>query len=201
MPISVPITIADRAIDLLAFVEMGEEVVAVALEIVADELGIVAVGDEANALGEERVLDLDLFQADRPLLACDLGQSGNLVDQFALGGAPHGEGELGAERQAVEDRGQREADQGGGERAAENDDDGVIAHEHAQVAAHQHQGRDDGRPGDQAEACCNVHKTRSHQRPGSPNGLAPKLPSPRLRDGYRWDFVAVGGKPDSRSAA
>ena len=30
--------IADRAIDLLAFVEMGEEVVAVALEIVADEL-------------------------------------------------------------------------------------------------------------------------------------------------------------------
>src|SRR6202045_1334481 len=58
MPISVPITIADRAIDLLAFVEMGEEVVAIALEIVADELGIVAVGDEANALGQERVLDL-----------------------------------------------------------------------------------------------------------------------------------------------
>jgi len=76
---------------------------------------------------------------------------------------PHGEGEFGAERQAVEDRGQREADQGGGERAAENDDDGMVAHEHAQVAAHQHQGRDDGRPGDQAEACGNVHETRSNQ--------------------------------------
>jgi len=102
MPISVPITIADRAIDLLAFVEMGEEVVAVALEIVTDEVGVIAVGDEADALGQERVLDLDLFQAHRTLLARDLGQRGDLVDQLALGGAPHGEGELGAERQAVE---------------------------------------------------------------------------------------------------
>jgi len=104
MPISVPITIADRAIDLLAFVEMGEEVVAIALEIVADELGIVAVGDEANALGQERVLDLDLLQADRPLFARDLGKARNLVDQLALGHAPHGEGEFGAEREAVKHR-------------------------------------------------------------------------------------------------
>ena len=63
---------------------MGEEVVAVALEIVADEGGVVAVGDEADALGEERVLDLDLFQPDRALLAGDLGEAGDLVDQFAL---------------------------------------------------------------------------------------------------------------------
>src|SRR5580704_12051355 len=47
-------------------------------------------------------------------------------------------------------------------RVAENDDDGMVAHEHAQVAAHQHQGRDDCRPGDQAEACGNVHKTNSN---------------------------------------
>ena len=76
--------VADRAIDLLALVEMGEEVVAVALEIVADEVGVVAVGDEADALGEERILDLDLFEPDRALLARDLGKAGDLVDQFAL---------------------------------------------------------------------------------------------------------------------
>ena len=63
---------------------MGEEVVAVALEIVADEVGVVAVGDEADALGEERILDLDLFEPDRALLARDLGEAGDLVDQFAL---------------------------------------------------------------------------------------------------------------------
>jgi len=44
---------------------MGEEVVAVALEIVANEIAIIAVGDEADAFGEERILDLDLLQADR----------------------------------------------------------------------------------------------------------------------------------------
>ena len=76
--------VADRAIDLLALVEMGEEVVAVALEIVANEVGVVAVGDEADALGEERILDLDLFQPDRALLAGDFGEAGDLVDQFAL---------------------------------------------------------------------------------------------------------------------
>ena len=63
---------------------MGEEVVAVALEIVADEIGVIAVGDEADALGQERVFDLDLFQSDRALLAGDLGKAGDLVDQLAL---------------------------------------------------------------------------------------------------------------------
>jgi hypothetical protein len=36
--------IADRTVDFLALVQRGEEVVSVALEIIADELGIVAVG-------------------------------------------------------------------------------------------------------------------------------------------------------------
>ena len=48
------------------------------------KVGVVAVGDEANALGEERILDLDLFQADRALLARDFGKAGDLVDQLAL---------------------------------------------------------------------------------------------------------------------
>ena len=65
---------------------------------------VVAVGDEADALGEERILDLDLFQPDRALLARDLGEAGDLVDQFALGHAPHRERVSRAERQAVKDR-------------------------------------------------------------------------------------------------
>jgi hypothetical protein len=81
---------------------VGEEVVTVALKIVADEFGVVAVGDEADALGQKRVFDLDLLQADRSLLARDFGEAGDLIDQFALGHAPHGEGEFGAERQPVE---------------------------------------------------------------------------------------------------
>ncbi len=104
---------------------MGEEVVAVAFEIVADEIVVVAVGDEADALGEEGILDLDLLQPDRPLLAGDFGEAGDFVDQVALGHAAQGEGEFRPERQAVKDRGEREADQGRGEGAAENDDEGV----------------------------------------------------------------------------
>ena len=63
---------------------MGEEVVAIAFEIVANEGVVVAVRDEADAFGQERVLDLDLFEPDRPLLARDLGKTGELVDQLAL---------------------------------------------------------------------------------------------------------------------
>ena len=51
-------------------------VVAVALQVLADEVRVVAVGDEAYALGEERIFRRDLFQADRPGLACDLGETG-----------------------------------------------------------------------------------------------------------------------------
>ena len=46
------------------------------------------------------------------------------------------EGEFGAERQAMHDRGERKADQGGGEGPAENDDERMFADEHVQVAAH-----------------------------------------------------------------
>ncbi len=80
--------IAHRAVDLLAFVEMGKEVVAVAFEIVADKIAVVAVGDKTHALGKERIFDLDLFETDRPRLARDLGQARNLIDQFALAHAP-----------------------------------------------------------------------------------------------------------------
>ena len=54
---------------------MGEEIVAVAFEVVANEVGVVAVGDEAHALGQERILDLLLFEPDRALLAGDLGEA------------------------------------------------------------------------------------------------------------------------------
>ena len=39
----------------------------------------------------------------------------DLIDQLALGAPAHGEGEFGAERQAVENRGERKTDQRGGE--------------------------------------------------------------------------------------
>ena len=46
--------------------------------------------------------------------------------------------------------GERKADQGRGERAAENDDDGVDVVEHPQIAAHQDQGDDDDGAGGQS---------------------------------------------------
>jgi hypothetical protein len=95
--------VADRAVNLLAFVEMGEEVVAVALEIVADEIGVVAVGDETDAFGQERVFDLDFFEPDRSGLAGDFGKSRQFIDQFALGHAPHRKRKFSAEWQAMHD--------------------------------------------------------------------------------------------------
>jgi hypothetical protein len=53
---------------------MGQEIVAVALEIVANEAGVVTVRDEADALGQERILDLHLLEPDRSGLAGDLGE-------------------------------------------------------------------------------------------------------------------------------
>ena len=73
---------------------MHQKIVAVALEIVADEFEIVAVGDVANSLGEERFVGLDLFQADRSLLARDFGDAGQFVDQIARGQPAHGEGKF-----------------------------------------------------------------------------------------------------------
>ena len=54
-------------------------------------------------------------------------------------------------------RGERKADQGRGERAAENDDDGVDVVEHPQIAAHQDERDDDGGAGDQPQAGCDIH--------------------------------------------
>ena len=79
--------VADSAVDLLAFVEMGQKIVAVALEIVADEIGVVTVRDEAYALGEKRVRDLDVFETHRAVLAHDFGKARKFVHQFALAGA------------------------------------------------------------------------------------------------------------------
>jgi hypothetical protein len=62
---------------------MHQEIVAVALEIVADEFEIVTVGNVANTLGEEWIFGLDLFQADRSLLAGDFGDAGELVNEIA----------------------------------------------------------------------------------------------------------------------
>ena len=137
---------------------MGEEVVAVALEIVADEIGVVTVGDEADALGQERIVDLDLFQPDRTLLARDLGKAGQFVDQFALRHAAHGEGELHAERQTVNHRREGEADQRRRKRPAEDHDEGVGVDEHAQVAAHEDQRAQDRGAGQQAQTRREIHE-------------------------------------------
>ena len=109
---------------------MHQEIVAVALEIVADEFEVVAVGDVANSLGEERLVGVDLFQADRSLLAGDFGDAGEFVDQIARRQPAHREGEFRAERQAVQDRAERKPDHGGGDRTAEDDDHGMFADEH-----------------------------------------------------------------------
>ena len=94
---------------------MQQEIVAVALEIVADEFQIVAVGDVADSLGEERLVDLDFFQADRPLLARDFGDAGQFVDQIARRETAQGKCKLGAERQAMDNRRNGEPDQRRGE--------------------------------------------------------------------------------------
>src|SRR6185437_8054757 len=66
--------VSDRAVYFLALVKVSEEVVAVALEIVTNEIAVVAVRYKAHTLGEERVVDLELFQAQWPFFTRDLGQ-------------------------------------------------------------------------------------------------------------------------------
>ena len=84
--------VADGAVDFPTLVKMHQKIVAVPLEIVADEFEIVAVGDVADSLGQERLVGLDLFQADRSLLARDLRDPGELVDQIMRSQPAHGEG-------------------------------------------------------------------------------------------------------------
>ena len=136
---------------------MHQEIVAIALQIVADEFEIVAVGDVADSLGEERLVGLDLFQADRALLAGDFRDTGQFVDQIARRETAHGEGEFRAERHAVQDRAERKADQCRRERTAEDDDDGMDVVEHPEVTAHQDQRRQDDAAGDQANERGDIH--------------------------------------------
>jgi hypothetical protein len=74
-----------------------------------------------------------------------------------LAHAPHGEGELHPERQAVKDRGERKADQRRGEGAAENDDEGMGVEEHRNVAAHEDEREQNDDTGNEADTGCNVH--------------------------------------------
>ena len=87
-----------------------------------------------------------------------------LIDQLALRDAPHAKDKPHAEGQAVKDRRQREADQGRGERPAENNDHGMVTEEHAQAAAHEHDSHDDRGAGEKAETRCNIHETAPNPR-------------------------------------
>ena len=130
--------VADGAVDLSALVEMHQKVVAVPFEIVADEFEIVAVGDVTNSLGQEGFVGLDFFQADRSLLARDFSDAGKFVDQIARGQPAHRECKFRAERHTVQDGAERKPDHGGGDRSADDDDDGMLADEHVDIAAHEH---------------------------------------------------------------
>ena len=82
---------------------MRSKIVAIAFEVVANKISVVAVGDEADAFGKEWVVDLDLFEPYRALLSCNFGKTGDFVHQVALAYAPQGEGEFGAEGKSVKD--------------------------------------------------------------------------------------------------
>jgi hypothetical protein len=178
MPISVPIMPnagAQSPMALAALVQMHQEVVAVALEIVADEFEIVAVGDVTNALGEERFVGLDLFQSHRALLAGDFGDAGEFVDQVAGRQPAHGEGELRAERQPVQHHAKRKPDHGGGDRAAEDDDHRMFRDEHVNIAAQQHHRCDDDDAGEQPDASHDIHQRlqRARAPPSMLDGARP----------------------------
>ncbi len=117
---------------------MHQEIVAIALEIIANEFEIVAVSDIPNSLGKERFIGFDFFQADRSLLACDLGDAGKFVDQIACRQPAHRECKFRTERQTMQNSTERKSDHRRGNRTTENDDDGMFADEHVQIAAHEH---------------------------------------------------------------
>lgn len=105
---------------------------------------VVPVGDVAQSLGEEGIGDLDAFERDRPALARDLCDAGDLVDQLVRVACAHREREAHTDRQAVQDDGKRKADHRRGGRAAEDHDHcldvaiglEVAAIEHDQADAH-----------------------------------------------------------------
>ena len=71
--------------------------------------------------------------------------------------------------------GQRKADQRRGEGAAENDDEGMFADEHVQVAAHQDHEADDADAGHQAKTGRNIHNLtpRQHATVAGPKPAPP----------------------------
>jgi hypothetical protein len=84
----------------------------------------------------------------------------------------HGESKLGSERETVKDRDQRKPDQGGGEGAAENDDEGMIGKVHSEVAAHEDDRRDDNRSAKEAKACRDIHGKGPKRNTGATRGGA-----------------------------
>jgi hypothetical protein len=57
----------------------------------------------------------------------------------------------------VQDRAERKPDKSGGERAAEDDDDGMDVVKHPEVTTHQDQRRQDDGAGDQAKERSDIH--------------------------------------------
>ena len=129
---------------------MCEEIVSVAFEIVANKIAVVAVGNEPDALGKERILYFDLFETDWSLLAGNFGQASQFVDQVALTHSAKRKGKFGAERQAMEDRREWEAYQCSSEAAAKDHDGRMDVEEHPQVAAHENERGEDNCPCQQA---------------------------------------------------
>jgi len=152
---------------------MVEEDVAVALHRVLDELLVVAVRDIADALGEERVVDLHALERHRAVLAHHLGDLGQLLDELARMGAAHRERELEPERQPVRDTRERKADHRRGKHAAADHDQRVDVVEHPEVAAEEDQGQDDRDADKKADPGGEIHE--------KPPGIPRRHPAARVR--------------------
>ena len=94
-------TVTDCPVDFLSFVEMRKKIIAIALEVVANEISIVAIGNETDTLGKEWIFDLDLLEPYRTLLSRNLGETSDFIHQVALAHTSQREGEFGAERKSV----------------------------------------------------------------------------------------------------
>src|SRR5262249_10502962 len=90
----------------------------------------------------------------------------------------------------------RKADQGGGERSAEDDDGGMGVDEHTEVAAHHNERHQHDGAGEQAQAGCDIHETspapiRARLRADPRSAHRTNLPLPSLKDGYHRAAVAA----------
>jgi len=100
--------------------------VTIALEIVADEFKIVAVGDVADALGEDGS-SVSTFSRPTGPAASDFGNAGQFIDEVTRRQPAHRKGEFRSQRQPVQHHAEREPDHGSGDRPAKDDDDGMFA--------------------------------------------------------------------------